>query len=69
MPAGLIGAHLTTTGNTTVFTAVGYVQVIGIRLANIAGSNAVATASRFSSGVNDQYHLLFQHAVPANEQM
>ncbi|WP_202332891.1 hypothetical protein [Mesorhizobium sp. L-8-3] len=29
MPARLIDAHLTTTGNATVFIAVGYVQVCG----------------------------------------
>jgi hypothetical protein len=65
----LIGAHLTTTGNTAVFSAVGYVQVIGIRLANITGSNAVTTVSWFSSAANDQYRLLFQHVIPANGQV
>lgn len=44
-------------------------QVIGIRLANITGSNAVATLSWFSSGANVQHHLLFQHAVPTREQV
>lgn len=62
----LIGVHLTTTTNTTIFTAVGYVQVIGIRLSNITGTNAVATVAWFSSVANDQYRLLFQHTVPAN---
>jgi len=65
----LIGAHLTTINNTTVFTAAGYVQVIGIRLANITGAAAVATASWFSATQNDQFRLLFQHAVPANGQI
>ncbi len=62
----LIGAHLTGTTNTTVFTAVGYVQVIGIRLANITAVNATASVAWFSSVASDQYRLLFQHTVPAN---
>ncbi|BCH30281.1 hypothetical protein MesoLjLc_22110 [Mesorhizobium sp. L-8-10] len=65
----LISAHLTSTGNTTIFTAVGYVQVIGIRLANVTGSNVVATVNWFNSAANDQFRLLFQHAVPANGQV
>lgn len=41
---GPVGARLTGTANTTVFAAVGYVQVIGIRLAN-----TTATVNWFSS--------------------
>jgi hypothetical protein len=58
--------HLTTTGNTTIHTTTGYTQVIGIRLANITGTAAVATVAWFDSAAADQYRLLFQHTVPAN---
>ncbi len=65
----LIGAHLTGTTNTTVITAVGYVQVIGIRLANITAVNATASVAWFSSVANDQYRLLFEHTIPAKGQV
>ncbi|MDW6020236.1 hypothetical protein SAZ10_00505 [Mesorhizobium sp. BAC0120] len=65
----LIGARLTTTSNTTVFTAAGYVQAIGIRLANVTGAAATATVAWFSASQNSDFRLLFQHSVPANGQI
>lgn len=65
----LVGAHLTATTNTTVFKAIGYVQIIGLRLANITVAPAAATVSWYSGGAKDEYRLLFQHPVPANGQV
>lgn len=65
----LVGRHLATTTNTTVFRAVGYIQIIGLRLANVTGTDAVATVSWFSAGAEEEYRLLFQHVVPANGQL
>ncbi|MBZ9922197.1 hypothetical protein LB579_31440 [Mesorhizobium sp. BR1-1-7] len=62
----LVGAHLTTTNDTTVFTAAGYTQVVGIRLANITGTDRTATVAWFSDGDSSAYRLLYQHIVPAN---
>lgn len=68
-PCRLIGAHLTSTSDTTLFMAKGYTQVIGIRLTNITGSDATATVGWFNDDANESYRLLFQHVVPANSQV
>ncbi len=65
----LVGAHLTATTNSTVFKAVGYIQVIGLRLTNITSTDTTATVSWYSAGARDQYRLLFQHIIPANGQI
>jgi len=62
----LVGAHLTTTNDTTVFTATGYTQVVGVRLANITGTDRTATVGWFSDADNSAYRLIYQHNVPAN---
>lgn len=62
----LVGAHLGSTNNTTVFTAAGYPQVLGVRIANITASSAAVTVRWFSAAANDQFCLLFQHVVPGN---
>lgn len=65
-PCRVVGRHLTTTTNTAVHAAQGFTQVIGVRLANITGSDATATVSYYSIKDNDQYRILYQHTVPAN---
>lgn len=62
----LIGAHLTGTGNTTVLTAKGYTQAIGIRLANITGTDRTASVGYYSANDASEYKLIYQHNVPAN---
>lgn len=62
----VVGAHLAGTTNTTVLTAKGYTQVIGIRLANITASDRTASVGFYDIGATDEYKLLFQHVVPAN---
>lgn len=65
-PCRLIGAHLTSTGNTTILTAKGYTQAIGVRLANVTGSDANATVGWYDADATDEFRLIYQHVVPAN---
>jgi hypothetical protein len=62
----VVAASLTTTGNTTVFTAAGYVQVIGVRVANLTGADVAVTISYYAIANTTQYRLIYQHLVPAN---
>ncbi|TPN03811.1 hypothetical protein FJ973_29655 [Mesorhizobium sp. B2-1-3] len=62
----LVGAHLTTTSDTTVFTATGYTQVVGIRLTNVSATDRTATVGWYSNADSSAYRLLYQHVVPAN---
>ncbi|QAZ46764.1 hypothetical protein [Mesorhizobium sp. Pch-S] len=62
----VLGTHLTGTTNTTVLTATGYTQVIGVRLSNITSSDKTASVGFYSISATDEYKLLFQHIVPAN---
>lgn len=61
-----IGAHLPDTDNTTVHTVSGYQQVIDVRCANLTGSPVDVTISWYSSRVDDEFSLIYQHEVPAN---
>lgn len=62
----LLGAHLTATTDTTVYTASGYVQVIGARAANITATDATVTLNWYDNSAADEFRLLYQHTVPAN---
>lgn len=62
----LVGAHLTDTTDDTVLTAAGYMQVIGIRVANVTASDAIITLNYYSKVDNSEYRLLYQHTVTAN---
>lgn len=65
-PCRSIGARLTTVNDTTIFTAGGYAQVIGIRCVNVTGVAATVTVSWFSAADNQSYRLVFQQSIPGN---
>jgi hypothetical protein len=62
----LIGAHLSGTTNTTVLAAEGFMQAIGVRLANITNADAVASVGYYSASQASEFKLIFRHIVPAN---
>lgn len=62
----LVGTHLTATTDTTIYSATGYAQAIGIRVANITAGDVNVTLSWYSNVATDEYRLIYQHAVPAN---
>jgi hypothetical protein len=64
----ILGTTLTTTNNTTVFTAPAnnYDQVIGVRVANITALDATVSVRWFDSSANASFFIIFQHIVPAN---
>ncbi|PWL17395.1 hypothetical protein DKP76_11495 [Falsochrobactrum shanghaiense] len=61
-----IGAHITTTANTTIYSATGYPHVIDIRCANLTSNDVPVTISWYSIQDSDQYRLIYQHPIPAN---
>lgn len=61
-----IGAHITTTANTTIYSATGYPHVIDIRCANLTSDDVPVSISWYSSQDADQYRLIYQHLIPAN---
>jgi hypothetical protein len=65
-PCRIIPAHLTTTGVTSLYTAQGYAQAVGIRVANLTGGAVTLTINYYSALLNDTFRLLFQGQVPAN---
>lgn len=65
-PSRSIGAKLTTTTDTTIFTVTGYTQVVGIRCANVTASAATVTISWFSDADAAAYRLVYQQSIPGN---
>lgn len=65
-PSRSIGAKLTTTADTTIFTVTGYTQIIGIRCANVTASPVPVTVSWFSADDATAYRLVFQQPIPGN---
>lgn len=65
-PSRSVGAKLTTTLDTTVFTVTGYTQIVGIRCVNVTASAATVTVSWFSNADATAYRLVFQQSIPGN---
>lgn len=65
-PSRSIGAKLTATTDTTIFTVTGYTQVVGIRCANVTASAAVVTISWYSAADLAAYRLVYQQSIPGN---
>lgn len=65
-PSRSIGAQLTTTADTTIFTVTGYTQIVGIRCANVTGTAATVTVSWYSSADTAAYRLVYQQSIPGN---
>lgn len=65
-PSRSVGAKLTTTNDTTIFTVTGYTQVVGIRCANITSSAATVTVSWYSNADTTAYRLVYQQSIPGN---
>ena len=64
----IIGTSLTTTNNTAVFTepTSNYDQIVGVRVANITGTDATVSLRWYDSSANVSFVIIFQHTVPAN---
>jgi hypothetical protein len=65
-PSRSIGAKLTATTDTTIFTVTGYTQVVGIRCANVTASAATVTVSWYSNADLAAYRLVYQQSIPGN---
>lgn len=65
-PSRSIGAKLSTTNDTTIFTVTGYTQVVGIRCTNVTGSAATVTVSWYSNADTTAYRLVYQQSIPGN---
>lgn len=61
-----IGAHLTTTSAVTLVTGVGYIQLLGVKVANISTDTRHISLSLFSDADSDTYKLIHQRDVPPN---
>lgn len=62
-----VGAHLTTTAETTVYTAKQYVQVVNIHCANTSAASATVTVKWYDSSLADSFVLLNAAPVAAND--
>lgn len=61
-----VGEHLTTTSDTTIFTAGQYTYCIGIRCVNITSSAATVSVSWTSTADSDTYKLVHEQSIPGN---
>ena len=65
-PCRILAAHLTTTSVTSIYTAEGYAQAVGLRAANVTSSPVTLTINYYNSRLNDTFRLLYQGQVPGN---
>lgn len=65
-PVRSIGKRITTAAVTSIYTATGYAQVLGIRCAAIGGTASTVTVEWFNSRDNVTYRLIYQGTIPAN---
>lgn len=65
-PSRSIGAKLTATTDTTIFTVTGYTQIVGIRCVNVTAVAATVTVSWYSAADLAAYRLAFEQSIPGN---
>lgn len=61
-----IGNHLATTSAVTIVTGLGYMQLVGARVANVSTDTYHVSLSLFSTDSSATYKLIHQHDVPVN---